>query len=214
MPSSACSSASAEEDGIIIEHVKNNGPMRWADLAKRIPGKTGKQCRERWYNYLDPARRTGEWTETEYRLILEGLRLHGSKWVDISKTIAGRNDNAIKNLWNSNLRGAVDLYIEAKKINHISSSTAQQVSHLSDEQIADIAAELVAKKTKRGARGRVEFSAPVAETAEEISPEAPSEPSRRAEMELSDIDMPMLTKPRKRKALNVDEVSQYIRRRS
>jgi len=27
----------------------------WADVAKRLPGRLGKQCRERWQNRLDPA---------------------------------------------------------------------------------------------------------------------------------------------------------------
>ena len=45
---------SKEEDEKIIEWVGKKGPIQWTKLSKEIPGKSNKQCRERWNNYLNP----------------------------------------------------------------------------------------------------------------------------------------------------------------
>ena len=42
------------EDQIIMDMVTKYGPKRWSMIAKQLQGRTGKQCRERWINQLDP----------------------------------------------------------------------------------------------------------------------------------------------------------------
>eukprot|EP00961_Rhodomonas_salina_P121458 1634821-Rhodomonas_salina.2 len=44
----------AQEDQMIAEHVHRHGTKSWSLLAGQIPGRTGKQMRERWHNQLDP----------------------------------------------------------------------------------------------------------------------------------------------------------------
>lgn len=43
-----------EEDNIIVNTVTQFGAKKWSHIAKSLPGRTGKQCRERWINQLDP----------------------------------------------------------------------------------------------------------------------------------------------------------------
>lgn len=43
---------------LIIEH----GTSNWTKVGESFPERTGKQCRERWYNHLDPCVKKGEWT--------------------------------------------------------------------------------------------------------------------------------------------------------
>jgi hypothetical protein len=43
-----------EEDEKLLEWVKNNGPCKWSICAESIQGRSGKQCRERWFNNLNP----------------------------------------------------------------------------------------------------------------------------------------------------------------
>lgn len=38
---------------------------KWSLIADKIPGRIGKQCRERWSNHLDPSLMKGEWTKEE-----------------------------------------------------------------------------------------------------------------------------------------------------
>jgi hypothetical protein len=50
-----------QEDRIITEHMQV-GMTKWSTIADKIPGRIGKQCRERWQNHLDPALSKGDWT--------------------------------------------------------------------------------------------------------------------------------------------------------
>jgi len=43
-----------EEDRKVIELVKIYGLKKWKIISSFLPGRIGKQCRERWTNHLDP----------------------------------------------------------------------------------------------------------------------------------------------------------------
>lgn len=51
----------------------------WAAIAKDMDSRTGKQCRERWQNHLQPDLKKGTWTEEEDRLVISLQKLYGNK---------------------------------------------------------------------------------------------------------------------------------------
>lgn len=93
-----------EEDRKLLEWVKTQGAMKWSMCSELIPGRSGKQCRERWYNNLNPDVIKGNWTAKEDYMIFKLFSLQGSKWSKIAEHFKGRTENSIKNRFYSTLR--------------------------------------------------------------------------------------------------------------
>lgn len=53
-----------EEDAMIRNLVSEYGPRNWTKIAKHLPERHGKQCRERWFNHLDPTIKKTGWEES------------------------------------------------------------------------------------------------------------------------------------------------------
>lgn len=92
-----------EEDETIIRCV-NAGISKWSEIAERISGRIGKQCRERWFNHLDPNIKKGPWTDDEDRILLDAQMKLGNRWSKIAELLQGRSENSVKNRWNSAMR--------------------------------------------------------------------------------------------------------------
>lgn len=95
---------STNEDKLLKEWVDGEGPTKWSACAAHIPGRSGKQCRERWHNTLNPEVKKGEWTPDEDRVIFELQSSIGPKWIEIATKLPGRTENSIKNRFYSTIR--------------------------------------------------------------------------------------------------------------
>ena len=89
-----------EEDEKIKQLVQTYGCRQWCYISSFIPGRTPKQCRDRYSNYLVPGLMNGQWTPREDELLTKLYLNLGPKWSKIQKLFPGRSTNSIKNRWN------------------------------------------------------------------------------------------------------------------
>lgn len=67
----------------------------WTKVCNKVPGRTAKQCRERWVNVVDPSLIDTPWTDDENAILLESYSELRNKWALIAKRLPGRSETAV-----------------------------------------------------------------------------------------------------------------------
>mmetsp|Transcript_27125 Transcript_27125/g.38840 ORF Transcript_27125/g.38840 Transcript_27125/m.38840 type:complete len:614 (+) Transcript_27125:155-1996(+) len=95
-----------EDERLLDLVLQMKHPLKWSVIASSlssqnlnpgVPERTGKQCRERYVNHLNPRLKTTDFTPIEDATIWRMFATVGTKWAIMSKIIPGRTDNNLKN---------------------------------------------------------------------------------------------------------------------
>lgn len=103
------------EDMLLTKAAIQYNEKSWNIIAQCVPGRTPRQCRDRWMNYLKPNLKFDPWTKEEDELLISLVNSHGTHWTKMISHFPGRSTNAIKNRWNWLLKDRI----------HVSSSDDQ-----------------------------------------------------------------------------------------
>jgi hypothetical protein len=94
-----------EEDGKLIRAAEKFAVTRWKAIAALIPGRTKKQCWNRWQYALDPSivrttERTGRWLPEEDDKLVGAVEKHnGKNWDAIATLVPSRTKRQCMDRW-------------------------------------------------------------------------------------------------------------------
>lgn len=75
------------EDEILKAAVMKYGLNQWARISSLLVRKSAKQCKARWYEWLDPAIKKTEWTREEDEKLLHLAKLLPTQWRTIAPVV-------------------------------------------------------------------------------------------------------------------------------
>lgn len=75
------------EDEILKAAVMKYGQNQWARIASLLVRKSAKQCKARWYEWLDPGIKKTEWTREEEEKLLHLVKIMPTSWRTIAPII-------------------------------------------------------------------------------------------------------------------------------
>jgi hypothetical protein len=97
----------AIEDELLESLVQQFGFNSWNLIATNLPGRSPRQCRERWFTYLSPDINRTPWRPEEDGLLFDLMQIHGPRWGSIAGFFCNRTQNNVKNRWNTITRKAL-----------------------------------------------------------------------------------------------------------
>jgi hypothetical protein len=90
---------SKQEDEALRELVRLHGDKDWRKIAANFPGRSLRQCRDRYKNYLSGTSPSLPWTFQEERLLIEKFREFGFNWVKVATAFPNRDNSDVRNRW-------------------------------------------------------------------------------------------------------------------
>lgn len=94
----------ADEDIKLRELVALYGDNNWMTIANQMPGRTVRQCRERYQNNLSSDVKNEKWSKAEEELLKRMVYQFGPRWKYFEEFFPGRTSYNIRNKWNCILR--------------------------------------------------------------------------------------------------------------
>jgi hypothetical protein len=98
-----------DENSKLKDAVQRYGDNDWDAIAALVPGRTKRQCHDRWHEYLNPSidqmtGHTGKWAEDEDIKLKDAVQKHGdNNWDEIATMVPGRTKKQCHSRWHNNV---------------------------------------------------------------------------------------------------------------
>lgn len=92
-----------EEDQLLLQLVREQGPNNWVRISQQMHFRSPKQCRERFHQNLKPSLNREPISADEGLVIERMVNEMGKRWAEIARRLGNRSDNAVKNWWNGSM---------------------------------------------------------------------------------------------------------------
>jgi hypothetical protein len=100
---------STEEDNKLRQLVEQYGTKNWDEIARQLPDRSPRQCRDRYKYYLIENLVSEPWSPDEDSIVIRRFQEIGPRWVEIATYLTGRSGNHVKNRWHKHLSKLKDL---------------------------------------------------------------------------------------------------------
>jgi hypothetical protein len=101
-----------EEDVKLKELVQKYGTVSWDIIAREMPGRNPRQCRERWKHYVSSTRPKSDWSPAEDVLLYQKMEEMGPRWTNLAQFFPGRTDLQVKSRWMQRFALVSDLHLK------------------------------------------------------------------------------------------------------
>lgn len=123
------------EDRRLHTLVAQYGNKNWKKIAKMMPGRNPRQCKDRWEKYLSPEVNLGPYTKDEDLFILQQYEQLGPKWMKIGKMMKGRSDIGVKSRYNLLKRHNITIESLMNEISVAKPENSETIQILSSEKM-------------------------------------------------------------------------------
>ncbi|EAX97517.1 Myb-like DNA-binding domain containing protein [Trichomonas vaginalis G3] len=89
---------------ITEEYMKLHKHINWDDISKQMVNKNPRQCKDRWFYYLNDKIDKSPFTPTENYILLWSINQIGMKWTQLTQLFPNRTDITIKSQYRKLMR--------------------------------------------------------------------------------------------------------------
>ncbi|KAL4948125.1 hypothetical protein BDW69DRAFT_177044 [Aspergillus filifer] len=95
-----------EEDHILRREIVKQGsaasrlgkPRDWRAVAEKLPGRSNKDCRKRWFK-LDSKINKGPWSQEENKRLHEAVAKYSTVWTEVAQVVGTRQPDQCAKRW-------------------------------------------------------------------------------------------------------------------
>ncbi|KAF2193230.1 hypothetical protein K469DRAFT_796062 [Zopfia rhizophila CBS 207.26] len=80
----------------------------WCRIAAKLPGRTNKDCRKRWFNSVAGGLKKGQWAKSEDLQLTMGVQRYGQRWTQVAEIVGSRSADQCAKRWQQSLDPDLD----------------------------------------------------------------------------------------------------------